>query len=150
MEPWLSIKKRLKRPLSLFTAVAMMLTTTFSALPVMAEGVPTFAASSTSANPGDTVEITISIENNPGITSAAMDVSFPDELTLTSVSLKRDVYTGQFNGPQSLPVTKKVRLNWANGLADNSTSGLFATLNFSVSESAGEGTYPISITYDPD
>ena len=150
MEPWLSIKKRLKRPLSLFTAVAMMLTTTFSALSVMAEGVPTFAASSTSANPGDTVEITISIENNPGITSAAMDVSFPDELTLTSVSLKRDVYTGQFNGPQSLPVTKKVRLNWANGLADNSTSGLFATLNFSVSESAGEGTYPISITYDPD
>ena len=150
MEPWLSIKKRLKRPLSLFTAVAMMLTTTFSALPVMAEGVPTFAASSTSANPGDTVEITISIENNPGITSAAMDVSFPDELTLTGVSLKRDVYTGQFNGPQSLPVTKKVRLNWANGLADNSTSGLFATLNFSVSESAGEGTYPISITYDPD
>ena len=150
MEPWLSIKKRLKRPLSLFTAVAMMLTTTFSALPVMAEGVPTFAASSASANPGDTVEITISIENNPGITSAAMDVSFPDELTLTGVSLKRDVYTGQFNGPQSLPVTKKVRLNWANGLADNSTSGLFATLNFSVSESAGEGTYPISITYDPD
>ena len=150
MEPWLSIKKHLKRPLSLFTAVAMMLTTTFSALPVMAEGVPTFAASSTSANPGDAVEITISIENNPGITSAAMDVSFPDELTLTGVSLKRDVYTGQFNGPQSLPVTKKVRLNWANGLADNSTSGLFATLNFSVSESAGEGTYPISITYDPD
>ena len=79
-----------------------------------------------------------------------MDVSFPDELTLTGVSLKRDVYTGQFNGPQSLPVTKKVRLNWANGLADNSTSGLFATLNFSVSESAGEGSYPISITYDPD
>ena len=150
MEPWLSIRKRLKRPLSLFTAVAMMLTTTFSALPVMAEGVPTFAASSASANPGDTVEITISIENNPGITSAAMDVSFPDELTLTGVSLKRDVYTGQFNGPQSLPVTKKVRLNWANGLADNSTNGLFATLNFSVSESAGEGTYPISITYDPD
>ena len=150
MEPWLSIRKRLKRPLSLFTAVAMMLTTTFSALPVMAEGVPTFAASSASANPGDTVEITISIENNPGITSAAMDVSFPDELTLTGVSLKRDVYTGQFNGPQSLPVTKKVRLNWANGLADNNTSGLFATLNFSVSESAGEGTYPISITYDPD
>ena len=150
MEPWLSIRKRLKRPLSLFTAVAMMLTTTFSALPVMAEGVPTFAASSASANPGDTVEITISIENNPGITSAAIDVSFPDELTLTGVSLKRDVYTGQFNGPQSLPVTKKVRLNWANGLADNSTSGLFATLNFSVSESAGEGTYPISITYDPD
>ena len=150
MESWLSIKKRLKRPLSLFTAVAMMLTTTFSALPVMAEGVPTFAVSSASANPGDTVEITISIENNPGITSAAIDVSFPDELTLTGVSLKRDVYTGQFNGPQSLPVTKKVRLNWANGLADNSTSGLFATLNFSVSESAGEGTYPISITYDPD
>ena len=150
MEPWLSIRKRLKRPLSLFTAVAMMLATTFSAMPVMAEGVPTFAASSVSANPGDTVEITISIENNPGITSAAMDVSFPDELTLTGVSLKRDVYTGQFNGPQSLPVTKKVRLNWANGLADNSTSGLFATLNFSVSESAGEGTYPISITYDPD
>ena len=150
MEPWLSIRKRLKRPLSLFTAVAMMLATTFSAMPVMAEGVPTFAASSVSANPGDTVEITISIENNPGITSAAMDVSFPDELTLTDVSLKRDVYTGQFNGPQSLPVTKKARLNWANGLENNNTSGLFATLKFSVSESAGEGTYPISITYDPD
>ena len=150
MESWLSIKKRLKRPLSLFTAVAMMLTTTFSALPVMAEGVPTFAVSSASANPGDTVEITISIENNPGITSAAIDVSFPDELTLTDVSLKRDVYTGQFNGPQSLPVTKKARLNWANGLENNGTSGLFATLKFSVSESAGEGSYPIAITYDPD
>ena len=150
MESWLSIKKRLKRPLSLFTAVAMMLTTTFSALPVMAEGVPTFSVSSATANPGDTVDVTINIENNPGIASAAMDVSFPDELTLTGVSLKSDVYTGQFNGPQSLPVTKKVRLNWANGLAENSTSGLFATLTFSVSESAGEGTYPISITYDPD
>ena len=82
--------------------------------------------------------------------SAAIDVSFPDELTLTDVSLKRDVYTGQFNGPQSLPVTKKARLNWANGLENNGTSGLFATLKFSVSESAGEGSYPIAITYDPD
>ena len=150
MEPWSFIKERLKRQLSLFTAIAMMLVSVFSAMPVMAEGVPTFAVSSATANPGDTVDVTINIENNPGIASAAMDVSFPDELTLTGVSLKSDVYTGQFNGPQSLPVTKKVRLNWANGLAENSTSGLFATLTFSVSESAGEGTYPISITYDPD
>lgn len=88
MEPWSFIKERLKRQLSLFTAIAMMLVSVFSAMPVMAEGVPTFAVSSATANPGDTVDVTINIENNPGIASAAMDVSFPDELTLKVYPLK--------------------------------------------------------------
>ena len=150
MEPWSFIKERLKRPLSLFTAIAMMLVSVFGAMPVMAEGVPTFAVSSATANPGDTVDITINIENNPGITSAAMDVKFPDELTLTGVTLERNTYTGPFNGPQSFPVKNSARLNWANGLADTDTSGLFATLTFAVSDTAAEGTYAITVTYDPD
>ena len=150
MEPWSFIKERLKRQLSLFTAIAMMLVSVFSAMPVMAEGVPTFAVSSATANPGDTVDITINIENNPGITSAAMDVKFPDELTLTGVTLERNTYTGPFNGPQSFPVKNSARLNWANGLADTDTSGLFATLTFAVSDTAAEGTYAITVTYDPD
>ena len=150
MEPWSFIKERLKKPLSLFTAIAMMLASVFSALPVMAEGVPTFSVSSATANPGDTVDITVNIENNPGITSAAINVNFPDELTLTGVSLEKNTYTGQFNGPQSLPVTGSVRLNWANGLADTSANGLFATLSFTISDTATEGTYPIAVTYDPD
>ena len=150
MEPWSFIKERLKRQLSLFTAIAMMLVSVFGAMPVMAEGVPTFAVSSATANPGDTVDITINIENNPGITSAAMDVKFPDELTLTGVTLERNTYTGPFNGPQSFPVKNSARLNWANGLADTDTSGLFATLTFAVSDTAAEGTYAITVTYDPD
>ena len=150
MEPWSFIKERLKRQLSLFTAIAMMLVSVFGAMPVMAEGVPTFAVSSATANPGDTVDITINIENNPGITSAAMDVKFPDELTLTDVTLERNTYTGPFNGPQSFPVKNSARLNWANGLADTDTSGLFATLTFAVSDTAAEGTYAITVTYDPD
>ena len=148
MEPWLSIKKRLKRPLSLFTAIAMMLTTTFSALPVMAEGVPTFAVSSATANPGDTVDVTINIENNPGIAGATITVDFGDALSLTGIP---DAYVGggSLTGPQSYPVTKSAKLVWFN-FSNISKDGRFATLTFAVSENAIEGTYPIRVEYEAD
>ena len=148
MESWLSIKKRLKRPLSLFTAVAMMLTTTFSALPVMAEGVPTFAVSSATANPSDTVDITINIENNPGIAGATITVDFGDALSLTGIP-NAYVGGGSLTGPQSYPVTKSAKLVWFN-FSNISKDGRFATLTFAVSENAMEGTYPIRVEYEAD
>ena len=148
MESWLSIKKRLKRPLSLFTAIAMMLTTTFSALPVMAEGVPTFAVSSATANPGDTVDITINIENNPGIAGATITVDFGDALSLTGIP-NAYVGGGSLTGPQSYPVTKSAKLVWFN-FSNISKDGRFATLTFAVSENAMEGTYPIRVEYEAD
>lgn len=115
--------------------------------PARAAEEPAFQVSGVSAQPGETVQITISLVNNPGIASAKLDLSFPEELTLESVA-----YGGELGGmtmdPQSL--TSPVSLNWISPLAELSADVVYATLTFAVSKEAAAGRYPVTVSYDPN
>ena len=111
------------------------------------ESTPRIVVQSVSGNPGETVDVKISFENNPGITSAKLLVSFPDDFTLTSVSF------GDIGG-QSLSSEKLVSpatLNWFNGISDlQTTEFVYATLTFKISNNATLTSNEISIDYNPN
>lgn len=98
---------------------------------------------------GDTVQININLDNNPGLASLVLNVSYDESLlTLTKVEYNTQM-SGQTVQPQSLK--SPVILYWVNGFANYNGDGVFATLTFTVSESAQDGDKAgISITYNPD
>lgn len=113
-------------------------------------GDPRFVVNSISAKKGDTVAVKIQLQNNPGLTSAALDIRFSDGLTLTKYEVEKETFTGQFVGPQNLPATEQVRLNWADGTKEVSEDGTFATLYFAVADDAIPGSHMITVSYDEE
>lgn len=139
----------MKKILSVILAVVIVATLSLSATVLVSAKVdPQFVVSSETAKAGVTKDITISLVNNPGIASINIDVSFPSDLTLNSVTYNGAGLGGMSNPPESL--TSPVTLNWFNGLANTEGDMVFATLNFTVSNEATEGDKTITISYDPD
>lgn len=112
---------------------------------VTAAGTPAFSVSNKTVTAGSKAVITISIKNNPGITSAKLSVEFDSDLTLESV-----VFSSNLGGmtQHSEPLTSPLTLNWFNGLTDLKKDTEFATLTFTVSKSAANGGHDIILTYD--
>ena len=110
------------------------------------ENDPHIIVESKTAVPGETITVTISLKNNPGIASMKLEVAFEDTLTLTNVVYNSDI-GGQYMPPASM--SSPVTLNWFNGLTDTEGDWTFVTLTFVVSEDAEPGTVAnIIVTYD--
>ena len=107
---------------------------------------PQIVVSSETAFPGKTVKVTVSILNNPGITTARLLVSYDERLTLVSVSdggILPDPYHGK-----SLE-DKPYVLYWSgDDLRENvSENGVIVTLEFEVSADCPLETLPVQISY---
>lgn len=149
------MKKRAIRMLSILLAVVMLL----GNMPLSAFAAEertttdagesmTISASSAKSMAGSTVDVTILVEGNPGISSVKLNVAYGDILTLESVTYNTAM-GGIFQQPQTLG--SPVVLNWASPTAEYSQDGIFATLKFAVSEEAETGSVSeIKISYDPD
>ena len=98
---------------------------------------------------GETVDVTVNLSDNPGITSLVFKVHYDlSLLTLTNVTYNTGM-GGQTVSPK--PLTSPVTLYWVNGLEDYSGNGLFATLTFTVSEDAKEGDVAaITVSHNAD
>lgn len=119
-----------------------------SAFPVHANTRPTFSADKVIAEAGESVNVRINVKNNHGIASIKLKVEYDEaSLVLNSVTYNENI-GGEFMQPQKM--TSPVTLNWYNGAADSEGDWVYATLRFKVSENANEGTYPITISYEPD
>lgn len=101
------------------------------------------------AKAGDEVEVPITISNNPGIIGMGLTVDYDAALSLVNVTdgglLGSAMHGSNFS-------KKPYYLNWANDTAteDYISNGVIATLTFKVAEGAGDGVYPITISYDND
>lgn len=114
---------------------------------VFAAGEPAFVVSSANAAAGDTVEITISLKNNPGIASAKLKVEFDSDLIL-----KTAAYGGEMGGTAQKPskYESPVTLNWFNGTKNSEGDFDYAYLTFAVSEKAKQGEHKITLSYNPN
>lgn len=109
---------------------------------------PQIIIESKKATAGESITVTISLKNNPGIASLKLKVAYDPSLTLTEV-VYNTAFGGQFQQPQRL--SNPVTLNWYNGAANSEGDWLYATLTFIVSDNAdGGSTAIISATYNPD
>ncbi len=131
-----------------FIPILLVIMMLISILPVHAvEAEPTFVVDSVVTEAGETVDVTISVKNNPGIASIKLSVTYDDSLTLNSIT-----YNSTIGGMSQQPQTKDspVTLNWFNGSADSHGDWVFATLSFTVNDNATIGDYDVTVTYEAD
>lgn len=100
------------------------------------------------ASPGDTVDVRIRLNNNPGIVSATVKVNYDSNvMTLTKVT-DAGVLGSQSHKPE---YTSPYTLAWANDTATTNytANGTIVTLTFKVGSNAESGkSYPIALSYD--
>ena len=114
-------------------------------IPVSAAGNPAFVVSETAGNPGDTVTLTVSTQNNPGIIGMRLFVAYDSavlELKKAEIEDLNDVTFG--------PIAKNpFILSWVDAIhPDNTTNGVLAKLTFTVKANAPMGKSAVSVSYD--
>ena len=117
--------------------------------------VPAVIVHNVNANVGDeTVNVVISLLNNPGISSMKLSVLYGDELTLQNVAFD-SAYGAYVTAP--FPYNNPQSITFISPLVEISANGTFATLTFSLSDSITKSTtVDISVivdqenTYDED
>ena len=121
-----------------------------TAPPVIDENAPAIVVSKVVSRAGNTVDVDISIKNNPGITVFRVYVDYDESLTLVSATsggiLNGFVYNANEVGKNPYTVFFKDSLATENNMAN----GTVVTLKFKVSDDAQEGDLPINITYEAD
>lgn len=114
-----------------------------------ATNVPTIVVSSGTALTGKQVQVTISLENNPGFVSMLLNVNYDTtKLQLVSVDDKGKLGASFHSDSYKNPYT----LNWVNDTAtENITyNGNVVVLTFNVLKDAALGETPVTVTYDYD
>ncbi len=102
----------------------------------------TLAVSSPEALPGETVEVDVSVKNNPGIGSAALTPIYDNTvLELVDVKLNRTL----FNGMIQLTDSGKVVCGF---LDDKMSDGVLFTLVFRVLDTAKNGECKVTLSYE--
>ena len=98
---------------------------------------------------GDTVSVTVTLPNNPGIISAKVKVHF-DTAVLKFVSSEPGEFGGNyiFGDPDMVPTNGYVLINWHDGLSADNTSELLATLTFEILEGAAEGLSGLTLEFN--
>ena len=142
--------KGFKSALAIILTLVMLLTA-IPAVSASAESALTVTVATVSGMPGTAVQVDVSIKNNPGIASIALDVDYDkDNLTLTDFSYNTEALAGAsttpFNAAASVPCL--MAINYAQNMTGDFT---LATLTFQIKETAGENvSAPITLSYDED
>ena len=133
------------RRLQCLCLTLLLIFTMLGATPVYATGVTEITFGEVMAKVGDEVEIPVTIENNPGITSFRFRVAYDmDGLELLSVE-KGSVLT---SGTLSSTTNKEAETMTFHWFAENNVvgDGEIVLLKFKISENA-RGDYPLTVTY---
>ena len=136
----------MKRVFSLLLALLLVLTTT--PLSVFADiGVPTVYATvdQEAVCPGDTVTVTVSMKNNPGLACWQIFAEYDD----TALTLQQQTPGDAFGGVGSLsfgPAKTPTNALWYDFLnGDYTNNGTLFSLTFLVNEEAAPGEYVIRL-----
>ncbi len=109
----------------------------------------TIVVESVTASAGDTVEIAVSIKNNPGILGTLVSVEFDESvLTLTDYENADAFSELTLQGPANK--VSGCNFVWYGSEMENVIDGDILTLSFKVSESALSGEYGIVVNCDSE
>ena len=115
-------------------------------------GTAVIEVGSLTAYPGDTIEIPVSLRNNPGVTSFKLTVHYDDTL-LSYQSLAFDEALTAIEGSKTLVNAEQrgqVTLTWVATGSNYSGSGNVAVLTFKVNAAQENTNTQLSVTYDED
>lgn len=109
----------------------------------------TLTVSSANAVVGSTLNVNVTLSNNPGIAALKVKLNYDESLlTLNSVT-----YNTAMGGTPIAPqqMTSPVTLQWFIGTVDVNYNGVFATLSFTVNETlTSDEETTITVTYDEE
>lgn len=139
----------MKKLISLLICFALLFLV-FAMPNITAENAPAIVVDSVTAKKGETVTVNISLQNNPGIVSMTLKVTYDSTvLTLTNVQDGGILGTQSHKPQYSSPYT----LAWVNDTATTNftANGVIVSLEFTVDESAEiSEEYPVTVSYDAD
>jgi len=101
--------------------------------------------SSVKSREGKTVDVTVSLSNNPGFSNLAIEIGY-DSTALTLVGVSENTETGATFTAAEVLETQPFNMSW-NSVKNNTFNGELVTLTFEISENAPSGDYPITIDY---
>ena len=140
----------MKKVISLIFAVLVLVGANLSVMAFAENYNGTITASEASAKAGETVDVTVSLNEHPGLVSLQIDVGYnADALTLTGVTDAGKLST--FETDTSNLTANPYTLTWNGDLlrANITYTGVITTLTFAVKENATPGDYDITIrSYD--
>ncbi len=133
----------LKKIISLL--LMLILLSTFMVV-AYADGAPTIGVSTVEADPGETVNLTVYIQNNPGISSAKFYVLRDASLTLTNYAVGT-VLGDASTGTSESALAKEYFVVSLKTLEGSSDDGTLCTLTYTVPDDAVPGsTLPVSVS----
>ena len=106
---------------------------------------PTIVVESVTAGAEDTVDIAISVVNNPGISSLKAFIEYDEKLVLENVSFS-SLFGSLITAPT--PYTNPQTISMMSPLGDIAVDGTFAILTFDVSGMEAGDVANITLTYD--
>lgn len=134
----------MKKLCSFLLIIAIM---TSFAVPIYAEAEPCFELTSTNGEVGETVEMKLNINNNPGITALSVSVEYSAKdlelLSVESAGLFPDEISTGVEGADPMKVSW-----YSAGSEDKTDSGTFAILSFKIKENAESSD--VTLTYNPE
>ena len=109
------------------------------------DGVMPVRLDSVCARPGNTVQVRLMLDRNPGFANLSLVIGYDaDVMTLTKVENK--VSGTQYIESQTLAANPYM-LTWNSGTQNCTASGTLATLTFQIKNTAAYGVYPISVSF---
>jgi hypothetical protein len=103
------------------------------------------------ANPGDEIEVVISLKNNPGLKGISGEVTYDTSvLTLMGYTLNATKGTCMMDSFTDDHMLMWVYDGIVNGVMQTYDDEAFMTLKFKVAEDAKAGEYPVTLVQDPD
>ncbi len=151
----------MKKFISLFLAIVLTVTSVPAFAAVIAgtaelfstDNAPTISVKDVQVNTDTaTAVVEVWIENNPGISSAKINVGYDDEMILTGVrfgSTFENALGTYVTAPE--PYTNPQSLSFISPTADFTQSGLFATLTFNISNvSKSKESLDVTVEYDSE
>lgn len=133
---------------SVFATMLAIVLAIGTLLPTFAADDPTIVVDLVDAKPGESVELGISVLNNPGIISMLLNVKYDQNLKLVKVE-NEEFLKDSFHDTQNVESNPYV-LSWGDDTAIQNTTknGKVVTLTFEVSETAPTGKLPVQVLYD--
>lgn len=144
-----------KRTLSLLLAIVMVVSTVYAC------GITAAAASDGSSgessaeisvaevwgNPGENVDVELTVTDNPGIQGAIITVSWDERLTLVSTASGEAFSQMEYTAPSQY-VASGTNFLWDSNEVENAVDGVILILTFSVSETVQNNEIlPVKVTY---
>ena len=132
----------MKKIMALLLSLALLITTAVNVVWATVADTPVMTVGSVEGYKGDTVEVYVTLENNPGFSAASIEISFDDtNIELTKAELCGNFAVGAQVADKNLPYFTFLK-------GENTMDSEFLKLTFTIAEDAALGDIPVTVLYE--